>query len=326
MNIIKRVQVGETQPWCSQMHVVSKKVYKDGTVQPTVKDIRITMDPCELNKALQRQRYPLKSIKEITARADGSKFFTTFDANMGYFQIALDEDYQNLTTFNTPVGRFKYLRLPMGIKSAPEIYQRAMSDTFSDLDGVEVIMDDILLHGPILKVHNKSLKKVLEICQERNLKLNRAKTKLCRDEVSYIGHCLTKDGVKIAEDKVKAVEEMPEPTSIAEVQTSLGMVTYTCKFLQNLSSITEPLRDLIKEANQPGFIFHFDEDHMETVKKLRKLMTTGPVLRYYSLIEPIVLSNDASHSGLGSVILQGGRPVAYASKSLIFFSYFFSAD
>ena len=316
MNIIKRVQVGETQPWCSQMHVVNKKVYEDGKVQPTVKDIRITIDPRELNKALQRERYPLKSIEEITTRTDGSKFFTTFDANMGYFQIALDEDSQNLTTFNTPFGRFKYLRLPMGIKSAPEIYQRAMSDTFSDLEGVEVIMDDILLHGPTLEVHNERLKKVLERCRERNLKLNRAKTKLCRDEVSYIGHCLTKDGVKIAEDKVKAVEEMPEPTSIAEVQTLLGMVTYTCKFLQNLSSITEPLGDLIKEANQPGFIFHFDEVHMETVKNLKKLMTTAPVLRYYSLTEPIVLSNDASQSGLGSVILQGGRPVAYASKSL----------
>jgi len=142
------VKVGdEPYQWCSQLHVVNKK-----TTTPQ-KDVRIAIDPRELNKALLREYYPMKTIEEIVTRTDGSKFFTVLDANMGYFQIELDEDSQNITVFNTPIGRYKYLRLPMGIKSAPEIYQRAMNDTFGDIEGVEIIMDDILIHGPTTETH-----------------------------------------------------------------------------------------------------------------------------------------------------------------------------
>ena len=132
----------------------------------------------------------------------------------------------------------------------------------------------------------------------------------------YIGHVLSDEGVKIDGEKVKAVVNMPEPTSIDNVHTLLGMVTYTCKFLPNLSSVTEPLRELIKESNKPGFEFHFDEPHKESFEELKRMMTNAPVLRYYSLDEPITVSCDASQSGLGAVLMQGNKPVAYASKSL----------
>jgi hypothetical protein len=190
MNILEKVKVGEPYPWCSQLHVVNKK-----TTSPQ-KDVRITIDPRELNKALLREYYPMKTIEEIITRTDGSKFFTVLDANMGYFQIELDDESQNLTVFNTPFGRHKYLRLPMGIKSAPEIYQRAMNDTFGDIEGVDIIMDDILIHGPTTEPHNKRLREVLRRCEEKNLKLNLKKTKLCQKEVQYIGHILTSEGVK----------------------------------------------------------------------------------------------------------------------------------
>ena len=305
------------------MHVVTKKArVQEGVPKqtekniPTKKNVRITIDPKELNDALQREFYPMKSIEEITTRTNGSKYFTTLDANMGYFQIALDEESQKYTVFITPFGRYKYLRLPMGIKSAPEIYQRAMNDMFQDCEGVEVIMDDILVHAPTLELHNARLQQVLERCRERNLKLNLSKTRLCSEDVEYIGHRLTKDGVKIGESKVAAVVNMPEPKSIAEIQTLLGMVTYTCKFLPNLSAVDEPLRNLIKESHEDQFKFHFDQIHKESFEKLKQMMTTAPVLKYYSQTEPIVLSNDASQAGLGTVLMQGGRPVAYASKAL----------
>ena len=235
---------------------------------------------------------------------------------MGYFQIELTEESQALTVFNTPFGRYKYRRLPMGISVAPEIYQRAMSELLAGLAGVEVIMDDILIHAPTTEMHNTRLQQVLQRCRDRNLKLNPRKTKLCTNEVEYIGHKLTDNGVKIGEDKVRAVLEMPEPSSIAHVQTLLGMVTYTCKFLPNLSIVTEPLRCLIKESHEHGFRFHFDEVHRDAVTELKKLMTEAPVLRYYSDDEHITISCDASQAGIGAVLMQNGRPIAYASKSL----------
>ena len=310
MGIIEKVPVGEPTAWCSAMHVVNKKSSGPG------KDVRITIDPKDLNDVLLREYHPMCTIEEVTTRTDGSKFFTVLDANMGYFQIELSQESQQLTAFNTPFGRYRYLRLPMGVSSAPEIYQRAMSEMFSDFEGVEIIMDDILIHAPTLELHNKRLALVLQRCRDSNLKLNPRKTKLCTDEVEYIGHKLTADGVKISEEKVRAVVEMPEPQSIANVQSLLGMVTYTCKFLPHLSSVTEPLRQLIKESNARDFTFHWDEVHRQAFEELKKMMTSAPVLKYYSLEEPITISCDASQSGLGAVLMQGGRPVAYASKAL----------
>lgn len=310
-DIIRKIPVGEPTPWCSALHVVPKKSQNQGKV-----DVRITIDPQHLNKALKREYHPIATIEDVITRTNGSRYFTVLDANQGYFQIALDEESQKITAFNTPFGRYMYKRLPMGISSAPEIYQRAMNDMFADIQGVEIVMDDILVHAPTVEIHNQRLEKVLTRCREKNLKLNARKTKLCAEEVTYIGHRLTKDGVKIDDAKVKAVLEMPEPASIANVQTLLGMVTYTCKFLPNLSEVTEPLRNLIKESNEVGFKFYFNEDHKAAVQRLKDMMTNAPVLKYYSSTEPITISGDASQAGLGTVLLQNGKPVAYGSKAL----------
>ena len=138
-----------------------------------------------------------------------------------------------------------------------------MSELFQDLEGVEIIMDDILVHAPTLELHNKRLQLVLQRCRDKNLRLNPKKTKLCASELEYVGHKLTADGVRISEEKVQAVLEMPEPTCVENVRTLLGMVTYTCKFLPNLSSVTEPLRQLIKDSANRNFKFHFDAVHRE---------------------------------------------------------------
>ena len=162
-----------------------------------------------------------------------------------------------------------------------------------------------------MKLHNQRLEKVLLRCREKNLNLNAKKTKLRAPEIEYVGHKLTAEGVKISEEKVKAVMEMPEPKSIENVRTLLGMVTYTCKFIPNLSTITEPLRQLIKASNERNFKFHFDQCLKEAFKELKKVMSSAPVLRYYSLKEPVTISCDASQSGLGAVLLQNNQPVAY---------------
>lgn len=312
LGIIEKVPVGEPTPWCAALHVVKKK-----TVDPKKPtDVRVTIDPQDLNRALLREYHPITTIEDVTTRTENAKLFTVLDAKMGYFQMSLTHESQQLTAFNTPFGRYKYLRLPMGISVAPELYQRAMTELMAGLDGVEVIMDDILIHAPTIEIHNQRLEKVLKRCRENNLKLNPEKTKLCRNEVEYIGHRLTSDGVKIGEDKVKAVVQMKEPESIEKVQQLLGMVTYTCKFMPKLSEVTQPLRDLIKESHESDFVFHFEEIHRETVTNLKKMMTSAPVLRFYSQTEPITISCDASQKGLGAVLMQADKPVVYASKAL----------
>ena len=131
--------------------------------------VRICIDPTDLNKAILREHYPMNSIDDVATRLHGSKYFTTLDANMGYYQIKLTEESSRLTTFNTPFGRYRYLRMPMGAKCSSEVFQREMETHFGCIEGSEVIVDDILIHGKTIEEHNDRLRKVLEKARSINL-------------------------------------------------------------------------------------------------------------------------------------------------------------
>jgi hypothetical protein len=312
--IIEKILPGVPTEWCAPMHTVLKKSKTEGPI--TKDDIRITIDPRDLNDALLREYHPINTVEQVITKTHGSKLFTKLDARQGFFQLVLDNESSRLTSFNTPFGRYCHKRLPMGISVAPEIYQRAMQELFGDIDGCEIIFDDLLLHAHDLESHNKLLKSVLQRARDNNVVFNINKLYLCQPQVEYVGHVLSSDGVKVSPDKVEAVINMPQPCSVSDIQTLLGMVTYTCKFIQNLSSLTEPLRQLMIEGSKPGFRWHWDPCHQKAFEDIKKAMTTTPVLGYYTLNKPITMSVDASQSGLGAVLLQDGRPIHYASKAL----------
>jgi hypothetical protein len=216
--------------WVNSMVVVRKKNNK----------VRICIDPTDLNKAICREHYPMNSIEDISTRLNGSKIFSTLDANSGYFQVKLSDESADLTTFNTPFGRYKYLRMPMGAKCSAEVFQREMVNCFSDLDGVEIVVDDILVHGRTWSEHNQRLVKVLERARKLNLTLNMEKSHIGLKEVNYVGHKLTGDGLRPTEDRVKAIQNLREPTNHQELLTVLGMISYVAKFIPHMSDITEP--------------------------------------------------------------------------------------
>jgi hypothetical protein len=310
-DIIEKVPVGVPTPWCSALHVVPKR---DGTV-------RLTIDPKDVNAALQREFHPTNTVEQVSQRCGKAQYFTVLDANQGYFQIQLDEKSRDLTAFNTPFGRFRYRRLPMGIKSSPELFQRVFGDLFSGIEDLEIIMDDFLIQADTLEEHDATLRTTLQRARENGVTFSIKKTQLCAPEVTYSGHKFTRAGMVMDQEKIKAVVEMPEPQSIQDVERLIGMVTYVCKYMKNLSSVTEPLRSLIKERKDPDFKWHFDASHREAVVKIKQMMTTAPVLKYYSLTDPIVISCDASQSGLGCVLMQNGKPVAFGSKALTHAEY-----
>ena len=123
---------------------------------------RICLDPRNLNEAVKREHFPLPTIEEVTARMPNAKVFSVLDAKSGFWQIPLDEASSLLCTFNTPHGRYKFKRLPFGIKSAPEVFQKHMKQLLEGLEGVEVIMDDMLVWGENNEQHNERLIKLLE--------------------------------------------------------------------------------------------------------------------------------------------------------------------
>lgn len=133
------------------------------------------------------------------------------DAKSGFLQIKLDEESSQLTTINTPIGRYRCLRLHFGIKSAPEIYQRSMDKMLNDIDGAFLIIDDVLIAAKNMDEHDQILHKVIDRATEYNLKLNLNKCFIRQSQVKYMGHILSEDGLKPDPGKVEAIRELPPP-------------------------------------------------------------------------------------------------------------------
>ena len=300
--------VTEPTAWINSMVVVPKK---NGS-------LRICLDPKDLNKAIQRHHYPLPTIEDIATRLHGAKVFTIVDVKNGFWHVALDEQSSYLTTFHTPFGRYRWKRMPFGICSAPEIFQRKMHEITEGLQGVEVVADDFLAVGrgetldEANRDHDKNLDALLQRCEKRGVQLNPDKIKLRVSEVPFIGHRATSEGLCVDPAKVQAIRDMPVPQSVAAVQRLLGLAQYLSKFLPHLADVTKPLRALTQKETA----WVWEEPQQKAFEDLKTLASSAPVLRYYNIQDEVTLQCDASQSGLGVALLQKGQPVAYASRAL----------
>ena len=165
----------------------------------------------------------LPSLEDIAPKLAESKVFSSLDAASVFWQITIDEDSHLLATPITPFGRYAFCRLPFGISSAPEIFQRKMSTLLEGLDGVEVIMDDILVHGRNREEHDARLNAVLMITNESGLKFNRKKCVFRKTELTYFGHLIGDDGIKPDPERVEALLELSRPNNVSELRTVLGI-------------------------------------------------------------------------------------------------------
>ena len=286
--------------------------------------LRLCIDPKDLNKALKRSHYPIPTIEEILPELSKAKVFSVADAKNGFWQVKLDQKSSFLTTFWTPFGRYRWLRMPFGISPASEEYQRRQHEVIEGLPGIHNIADDILIIGQgeteedAIRDHDENMIRFLKRCQEQNLKLNPEKFKLKLSEVPYMGHLLTSNGLKPDPEKVRAVKEMPIPDGatrgekVKAVQRFLGFVNYLAKFLPKLSDACEPLRRLTDKDT----IWHWEKHHQDAFDRVKEMVINFPVLRYYDVNLPVTIQCDSSDIGLGAVLMQEDRPVAFASRTL----------
>ena len=235
MRVIKKVT--EPTEWVNSLVVVEK---------PN-KNVRLCLDPRELNESILREHFPMKTVEEVAAKVKNAKIYSVPDASNGYWQIRLTKDSQKYTTFNSPFGRYKYFHLSFGIKSSSEVFQRTISQILENIDGCEVIADDILIWGQDKEEHNQRLCAVLERLRQANMKLNRDKCKIGLSGVAYVGHRFGPDGLKPSSEKLRAIMEIPEPQNRTELQRFMGTVNYLGKFIPNLSGINQPLRQLLQK-------------------------------------------------------------------------------
>ena len=223
------------------------------------------------------------------------------------------------TTFGTPWGRYRWLRMPFGISPAPEEFQRRLDQALAGLNGCKVIADDIFVfgcganHEEAVRDHDEKLIALLQRCRDKDVKLNTGKLQLRLKKAVYIGHVLSPDGLQPDPEKVKAIGEMPTPTDKQSIQRLLGMTIYLQKFSPRLLEVMTPLRKLTKHDNE----FLWDEQvHGVALEETKKILSTTPVQRYFDLGAIPTLQCDACMHGLGACLMQDGHPVAYASRSL----------
>lgn len=294
--------VNEPTEWVSSLVLTTKK---DGK-------LRLCLDPRKLNKAIMRPHFQFPTLDEIKSDLSGARFFTTLDANKGFWMLKLSDSASKLCTFITPFGRYRYTRLPYGISAAPEIFYREMVNRFSDIKNVKIMMDDFLIYGSTIEEHDVALQNVLNRAREINLKFNKDKSVICTSEVKYLGHIFSSKGVLVDQSKVKAICDMPSPSCINDLQRFMGMVNYLSSFIPNLSKENSLLRTLLSKKVE----WSWTEHHEAEFNKIKKLISSAPVLSYFDPNKDITMSVDASKDALGAVILHDKQPIAYASASL----------
>ena len=221
----------EPTEWVSASAILNKPSAKNG--------IRLCIDSRPLNTALKRSKYPIRTVDHLLTEISNAKVFSSADIKSAFWHIPLDKESSLLTTFNTPLGRMKWNRMPFGISVAPEEFQRRIDENLED-DGVKAIADGILIwnDGETIEEatanHDERPLTLLERCK-RNIKLGKEKFLLRKTEVSYMGVVLTDKGVKTDSKKQDCIQSMPATTNKDEVRRLLASHDFlrTCQPSQN---------------------------------------------------------------------------------------------
>ena len=304
IGVISRVD--EPTPWCAGMVVVPKK---DGK-------IRICVDLKPLNENVLREVHPLPKVDETLAQLSGAKVFSKLDANSGFWQIPLAKDSRLLTTFITPFGRYCFNKMPFGISSAPEHFQKRMSQLLTGLHGVLCLMDDVLVFGKDEKEHSDRLDAALKRIEMAGVTLNPSKCEFGKDRLKFLGHLIDEQGIQADPEKTSAIREMKPPSNIPELRRFLGMVNQLGKFSSNLADLTRPLRELLGKKST----WLWDTAQDQAFSSIKAELSKPTVLALYNPQAPTKISADASSYGLGAVLMQEHKatwkPIAYASCSM----------
>lgn len=298
-------------PWAAPLVLVPK---------PANDTFRLCVDYRELNNVTTSDKYPMPRIDDVLQLAKRTQYMSTLDLRSGYWQIGVNESDQNKTAFICALGLFKFKRMPFGLKNAPATFQRTIDKFKAVLQDVAVFayLDDIIVLSGNFEQHLGDLKKIFDRLHTFGLKANREKCHFFCDEIKFLGHIITKGGLKPSSGKVDAISKMEKPRNIRHVKTFLQTCSWFRKFIPNFSDVARPLTDLLKKNAS----WVWKDNQNSAFLELKRLLISAPILQQADENKPYILRTDASNYALGAVLLQidennDEHPIEYASRLLL---------
>lgn len=285
-------------------------------------ELRLCVDMRRANNAIMRENHPLPTMDKLLPKINKAKFFTKLDVKNAFHQVEIHPDSRHITTFITPNGLYRYKRLMFGITCAPELFQKILERMLIQCGGVINFIDDILVYGDNEQEHDTRLNKVLQTLKDNNVLLNEAKCIFKTQSVDFLGHHLEPNGITPLNKYVKSIMDFRVPKTIEELQSFLGLLNYINKWIPNLATRSEPLKELLrmklgKNANIEKFWLI---EQRKSFENLKQMLTKIQSLGYYDVRDKTQVIADASPVGLGAILVQidgnGPRIIAFGNRTL----------
>ena len=280
--------------------------------------LRMCVDYRALNKITIKNRYPLPRIDELLDQLHGARIFSKLDLASGYHQVRVATEDIPKTAFRTRHGHFEFKVLPFGLTNAPATFMALMNDVLRPyLDKcVVVFLDDVLIYSKSIEEHAHHLRQVLNAFRRHRLYAKPSKCEIGLEQVDFLGHTITVDGIQVDKKKIQAVEEWPTPTCATDVRSFLGLAGFYRRFVHGFARIAAPLTALTGAKAA----WKWTTQEHTAFLALKKALTTTPVLATPDFTRPFEVYTDASQRAIGAILLQdqgrGLQPIAYESRKM----------
>ena len=276
--------------------------------------IRMCVDYRAVNKITVRNSYPLPRIDDMFDQLSGASLFSCLDLQQAYHQIRLNPADVSKTAFTTPLGLYEYLVLPFGLCNAPSTFQAVINSVI----GQElrhcclVYLDDIVVFSKSADEHLQHLQAVLSKLQQAKLYAKLSKCRFALQSIKFLGHVIDAQGIYPDPDKVQIVQDWPVPRNVSETRSFVGLAQYFRKFIQGFPTLIAPLTSLFKK----DVAFVWTQKCQDAFEGCKKALTTAPCLKLPDCNEPFTVITDACGVGIGGVLMQSDRPIAFEGRKL----------